>query len=418
MLLYQVKQALLALKQKPAFVGSVVSSMGLTLGVLLCVLSLAYALLIQPLPYPKQNQLFQVTYETYNSKGERQSARIAMPNLHYLHEKQSVFDRDAFAFYGEEVLSSIPSQPKTTNTYVSPDWLSMFGADLIKGRLFEQTEAIESYHPVAVISYDTWTKLYGQDENILNQKMTFSGVSFSIIGVLAKDFVEPELYEVGRKTQVYLPWDYNPRNHLKERYFSFDQIIYIGQLKPELSNSQAQQSISQLMNDRYTEQITQESYHGWHVKMPLTSLKQAILGDIDKLLVLLILGAMGLLVIALSNLVNLFLSRLVGQKQLFAVQASLGLNKRGMMGNVFVEALLLMLAASVVALFIANSGFALLAHYTASELPRLAEVNLSFFTVLCAAIVVLFTALLFAVLGARSIDYSQLSQSLKSGGKG
>jgi len=43
--LYQVKQAYLSLKQKPMFVFSVVSTMGITLGALLCALTLNYLLL-------------------------------------------------------------------------------------------------------------------------------------------------------------------------------------------------------------------------------------------------------------------------------------------------------------------------------------------------------------------------------------
>ncbi|MFT5815967.1 MAG: putative ABC transport system permease protein, partial [Psychroserpens sp.] len=51
---YQLKQAFLSLKKKPGFVFSVVSTMGITLGALLCVLTLAYVMLIKPLPYPEQ----------------------------------------------------------------------------------------------------------------------------------------------------------------------------------------------------------------------------------------------------------------------------------------------------------------------------------------------------------------------------
>ncbi|MFT6692842.1 MAG: putative ABC transport system permease protein, partial [Colwellia sp.] len=55
---YQLKQAFLSLKKKPGFVFSVVSTMGITLGALLCVLTLAYVMLIKPLPYPEQDRLF------------------------------------------------------------------------------------------------------------------------------------------------------------------------------------------------------------------------------------------------------------------------------------------------------------------------------------------------------------------------
>ena len=60
--LYQVKQAYLSLKQKPGFVVSIVASMGITLGALLSVMTLAYVLLISPLPYPEQERLFKLDH--------------------------------------------------------------------------------------------------------------------------------------------------------------------------------------------------------------------------------------------------------------------------------------------------------------------------------------------------------------------
>ena len=55
---YQLKQAYLSLKQKPGFVFSVVSTMVITLGALLCVLTLAYVMLLKPLPYSDQERPF------------------------------------------------------------------------------------------------------------------------------------------------------------------------------------------------------------------------------------------------------------------------------------------------------------------------------------------------------------------------
>ena len=60
---YLIKQAYLSLKQKPIFVFSVISTMGITLGALLCVLTLAYVMLIKPLPYPEQERLYNVEHQ-------------------------------------------------------------------------------------------------------------------------------------------------------------------------------------------------------------------------------------------------------------------------------------------------------------------------------------------------------------------
>ena len=79
--IYQLKQAVLSLKKKPGFVFSVVTTMGITLGVLLCVVTLAYVMLIKPLPYPNEEKLYKVTHQTFNAKNEFQGGNFNSPGL-------------------------------------------------------------------------------------------------------------------------------------------------------------------------------------------------------------------------------------------------------------------------------------------------------------------------------------------------
>ena len=78
---YQQKQAWAGLKKKPGFIAAIVATMGTTLGALLCVLTLAYVLIAKPLPYPDQEQLFQVNSIFNNNKGERVGNAFTYPGL-------------------------------------------------------------------------------------------------------------------------------------------------------------------------------------------------------------------------------------------------------------------------------------------------------------------------------------------------
>jgi hypothetical protein len=87
---------------------------------------------------------------------------------------------------------------------------------MISGRQFEQTEALDSYNPVTIISYQTWQNVFHGDKNILDTKVVLNGVSFKVIGVTNRSFIEPEIYVRGRKTQMWLPWDYNKYTEARE----------------------------------------------------------------------------------------------------------------------------------------------------------------------------------------------------------
>ena len=58
--MYLIKQAWAGLREKKGFATIVVITLGVTLGTLLCILTLAYLAIAKPLPYPEQENLYQL----------------------------------------------------------------------------------------------------------------------------------------------------------------------------------------------------------------------------------------------------------------------------------------------------------------------------------------------------------------------
>ena len=153
--LYLIKQAWASLEGQPGFVGAVVSTMGVTLGALLCVFTLAYLLLIEPLPYPDQDALYTVEHQLIDKDAKVDGNAFTYPNLIHLYTKQDAFSASALIYYDADVLLSSPSHPRLSLSFITPQWFSLLGADMAIGRSFEATEALDTYHPVAVLSYQT-----------------------------------------------------------------------------------------------------------------------------------------------------------------------------------------------------------------------------------------------------------------------
>ena len=95
--IYLIKQAWASLKCQPGFVGAVVSTMSVTLGALLCVLTLAYLLLIEPLPYPDQDALFTVQHQLIDMDGKVDGNAFTYPNLMHIYTKQDAFSASALS---------------------------------------------------------------------------------------------------------------------------------------------------------------------------------------------------------------------------------------------------------------------------------------------------------------------------------
>lgn len=419
--IYQQKQAWAGIKKKPGFVGAVVATMGTTLGALLCVLTLAYVLIAKPLPYPEQETLYRLDSLFYDNKGEMLGQAFTYPSLIHLYENEQQFSETALFYASEDVLTNSLSQPTLNTAFVTPEYFQLLGVSAKLGRLFEATEAFNTNNPVAVISHQTWVDEYSKDTQILGKKMDFTGISYTIVGVLPADFIEPELHEIGREHHVFMPWDFN---HAEERIRRAwgnisDNYFFMGKLTSDISTAQLNQQLSTIVNEKWQQEVTDvEFFKGWHIEIEASTFKKVILGDSENTVFLLLAGVIGLVLIACVNIANLFISRTAEQQRQLAIRAAVGANKSDLFNTIFAETRLLMVFSVSIALIIAALGFSIMQQYLGAQLPRVEELAINWFTLSSAVIIALLLAAIFARLSTRMINYKALNSTLQSSGKG
>ena len=419
--LYLLKQAWASLKGKPGFVSAVVTTMSLTMGALLCVLTLAYLLLVSPLPYPASGSLYTVEHQLIGKSGDVDGTDFTYPNLMHLYAKHTAFSDVALMYYDADVLISRPSHPTLPISFVTPEWFSLLAVDMEMGRSFEPTEALNTHNPVAVLSYHTWKNEFALDADILSKKVKFGAVSYRIVGVMGEKFIEPQIYGVGNKSAVFLPWDYNSVSASERKKWGNDDggLMVLGKLKSEYSSVQIEQQLATLVSDNWQQQVSgQPFFNGWSIGIKLHSLESVILSNSQNTVYLLIAGVMGLVLIACTNIANLFMSRTVERSQQIAICAAIGASRKQIFKTLLAESTLLLGLSTFIALYIASLGFKGMQLFLNHYLPRIDELSLHFGTLVCALILMLGFVLFFAYLGMRMIDYRALNQSMQSSGKG
>jgi len=420
-LIYKTNQAWATLKKKPGFIASVVTTMGLTLGALLCILTLAYVLLIKPLPYPEQNSLYTVEHQLLNKDNQVDGRAFTYPNLIHLYKNQLAFEQAALMYFDADVLQSKATNPTLQQAFITPEWFSLLNASMAIGRSFSDSEALNTHNPVAIISYQTWQNEFSLDKDILTKKIVFSDISYRIVGVLSKEFIEPELLDTGMKSAVFLPWDYNSISPSERKKWGNDDdgMKFLGKLKQGLSQTQVNDSLTKLINENWQENVAgHKFFNGWGIGIKIHSLTSVLLAGSEKTIYLLLAGVLGLVLIACANIANLFISRTAEQQRQLAIHAAVGASKKQLFTTLLAESSLLMFCSSVVALIVASSGFVILQEYLANFLPRVNELSINLFTLTCALVLVILLALFFARLSTKMINYHALNNSLQSSGKG
>jgi predicted permease len=417
----QHKQAWASLKKKPGFILTVLMTMGITLGALLCAVTLNYLLLVEPLPYPEQDRLFVAEHGILGPEKGVKGVAFTYPGLVHLYKSKEAFDKSAMMSYGQDVIISHSSQPLVNVTFVTPEVHQILSSPMALGRMFDNNEAIDTSNPVAMLSYNTWQQEFNGSADILEQKINLSGVSHKIIGVLAESFVEPELAAIGRETQVWLPWDYNHAGERQRQSYGniSGNLHFMGQLKKDVSPSQAVQLLTPLVNDRWQEGVAEiDFFKGWTIDMRVRSVKTVILGESESIAVMLLAGVVGLVLIACANISNLFMSRTAEKQRQMAIQAAIGATKNHLFKAMLAETTILMSMSIILALVIAKTGFYVMQQYLGAILPRVSELALNPITFGSAILVTVVFALFFAKLSTRMINYRALNTTLQSSGKG
>jgi predicted permease len=421
MSLNDIKTAFHSLLKAKTYWVTVVITLGITLGALVAMFNLNYQLLIKPLPYADQERLYLLRGDAFTN-GQLDLANM-YPYPAVVEAYKNVgdyFDEFALVYFGTDVVRSFPDSPSVTTSYVTPEYLSLANVSMTLGRSFTKEEGFESHNPVAIISYDTWQRLFKARADVLNETIRFGEIEFSIIGVTAKGFVEPQLMGPGRLTQIWLPWDYNlvPPRYRGWGFFNINQYL-VGKIQSGQSAAQIEKSITSYLNGRFVEEVAGwASFEGSSIDFKLVSFSEIILGDSKTAVFLLFAGALVLLLIACANITNLILARAANQQRSMAIKAVLGAKQSHLFYSVLSEILLLLLPTSVLSLFIALGLIQLLQIYTGHLLPRLNELYLTGSSFLFAAVSVLFLAFIFAIIVSRQINYATLNSLMQSSGKG
>lgn len=422
---YQIKQAWLSLKQSPSFIFSIVSTMGITLGALICVLTLAYVMLIKPLPYPDQERLIRVEHQLISNENKIDGRAFTYPNLMHLHNSQEVFSESALSYFDAAVLTSHPVEPMMTISFVTPQWFELFPTTLVKGRLFSESEALNKYNPVAIISYTAWQKEFSGRDNILEEKIEFSGKSYRIIGVTAQESIELSLAGPSFKTQIFVPWDFNPFSEEQRQAWGNDDgaLTFIGKLQTDLLENITTESLNQRLTNQINDNWQQHVSHipffkDWRINIETSLVKSFIIGDSERSVYLLILSTLGLVIIACANIANLFVSRTAQRQHQLAICAAVGASKSQLFKTIMAEIGIVMLLSIVVAQVFTYIGFNVLAYYLGDLLPRIDELSLNAFSIATSILLLMLLTFIFSYLCRQMINYRALNATLQSSGKG
>ncbi|HVP44977.1 MAG TPA: ADOP family duplicated permease, partial [Bryobacteraceae bacterium] len=196
----------------------------------------------------------------------------------------------------------------------------------------------------------------------------------------------------------------------------------IARLKPGVTLAQANADVARMipmMSQKFRPapgmslQMFEQARFGPNLRL----LKQDVVGDIGKVLWVL-MGTVGMvLFIACANVADLLLVRAEGRQQELAIRGALGASRPQIAGELLLESVILGLAGGVLGLGLAYAALRLLVAIGPTNLPRLDEISIDLLVLLFALAVSVAAGVLFGLMPVFRYAGAQLSAGLRQGGR-
>ena len=397
-LLQDLRYGARMLRKNPGFTAIAVLTLALGIGANTAIFSLVNGILLVSLPYSHPEQLVSIT-GTYP-----RGAFVAM------REQIRTMDVAAYAEGHDFNLSGQGEPIRLSGTYVSAELFSVLGARAAFGRSFLPGEDLAGQDNYVILSHSLWEQLFRRDPTILGRSINLEGVARQVIGVMPSDFRFPSA-----KTQVWIPLHNDPRS--VPDYWAGDFMPIIGRLHPGVTLPQARSEI-RLFQSHVGALFPWQMPASWNADVSVIQLQNGMVADVRSRL-LMLLGAVGLvLLIACTNVANLTLSRAATREKEIAIRAAMGAERRRIVRQLLTESVLLASLGALLGLLFAAEGLALLKRLLPSDTPRLLDVHLDWRVLLFTTALALLTGIAFGLAPALQSSRADITDSLKSGGRG
>jgi predicted permease len=423
------------IRKNAVVTGAAVASLSLALGACVAAFSLVDALILRPLPVRQPERLVYLTFPTYTP--ERPEADTFNDPL-FLRLRDAARGRlDLFAMSTQVMrrvtFADTGAEKESARTqFVSGDAFDLLGPVPAAGRLFtKQDDVRPGDHPVAVVSHAFWMRRFGGDPAIIGRWFALygdgrlQGRQFQIVGVAERRFtgVEP-----GRPTDLWLPYAmYNP-HAFGNADFGWFRIV--GRMAENVPPGQAQ-SVLQAAFTNFRRDRTQSmgpnrspERVAQFLNTPLY-LRSASNGtsplrrEFGRSLWILSGIAALVLLIAGSNVANLFLARTAAREREMALRLSLGAGRGRLIQQMLAESTLVAGAACGLGLFFAGAAApAVVRMLGSADDPVHLDLRMDWRLLVFAACLTLLTAALFGVAPAVRASSVAPMTALKTGGGG
>lgn len=351
---FEFRQAVRVFRRSPGFASAVVLTLAIGIGGTTTIFSLAFGLLVRPVPGVHDAASLAAVQADESGYGFGVGAYMDYLDLR---ERSRTLTQMA-AFKPRMVDAAAGDIPEPLAALmVTASYFDVLGLQPALGRFFAADADVgPGTHPEVVLTSSLWQRWFGSDPAVLGRSVVLNGLGYTVVGVAPDGFRGTQLVEVPELfVPISMQAEMMPGNgYLLERR-GWGGVQIIGRIAPGNSIGETSAEMAALGRQLRAENPGSNARRTYRaIEFREAALPDGSRGSMVQLSAILAAVVLGLWLVICLNVSNLLLARSTGRRQELAVRQALGSGRARIVLLLLAEFMMISIAAGILGVALAD----------------------------------------------------------------
>ena len=370
-LMQDVRYGVRLLHRQPGFAAVAILTMALGIGATTLLFSVAYGVLLKPLPWSDADQLVRVT-ETRQGRTGRVLGTVSNGTFLAWRDHRSTVEDLGGWLTQTATLTGAGDPVRVPIIATTPSLFRILRVHPLIGRLFNEDEGAANQAGAVILSYRLWHERFGGRPDIVGHVLQLNERPYTTVGVMPRDFAFPD-----SETGAWTAWRVPP---VVASNGALVGVIFraIGRLRPGTTPEQAAAEATSRARAAPDMGVAARALFGaaGPIDVSVVPELQAITADIKPAILVLLAAVALLMMTATANVASLQLARATVRRREMAVRAAIGAGQRRIVRQLLIESAIVGLCGGAAGLALAAGFQRVLPWLLPDDFPRLDAVAL------------------------------------------